>query len=309
MYKLLPTLFIALALPTLGLARTVTVDRVIDGDTFVTTDNEHVRLIGVDTPEASSDDCYAQKAKTYLESLILGETVNLKFDEDKYDQYDRTLAYVYSNGSINRKLLGKGYAFVYTVQPNDLYESKYLVSQADAQKDKKGIWGHCKSIIKDHKPSQVSGLTFSDITQTGVTIAWDEADLARSYKLTITPENGSAVDFTGHKYNYMYMSGLSAGTTYDISVRAKNYLGYGKTSSMESFTTTAEVVEEETEEENTGDDDQSSDIICSSNVYNCSDFSTQADAQEVHDYCMATVGSDIHELDSDDDGEACESLN
>lgn len=48
---------------------------------------------------------------------------------------------------------------------------------------------------------------------------------------------------------------------------------------------------------------------CSSNSYNCSDFSTHAAAQSVYDCCMTQVGSDIHRLDgSDNDGLACESL-
>lgn len=48
--------------------------------------------------------------------------------------------------------------------------------------------------------------------------------------------------------------------------------------------------------------------ICSYDAYNCSDFSTQRAAQACHDYCMARVGYDVHKLDADGDGEACESL-
>ena len=48
----------------------------------------------------------------------------------------------------------------------------------------------------------------------------------------------------------------------------------------------------------------SSDYICDRNAYNCADFSTQAEAQAVLDAC----GSDIHRLDRDNDGKACESL-
>lgn len=48
--------------------------------------------------------------------------------------------------------------------------------------------------------------------------------------------------------------------------------------------------------------------VCTANVYNCSDFSTQAEAQACHDYCFEQVGYDVHQLDGDDDGEACESL-
>jgi hypothetical protein len=39
-----------------------------------------------------------------------------------------------------------------------------------------------------------------------------------------------------------------------------------------------------------------------------SDFSTQAEAQAVHDACFAQVGFEVHNLDQDNDGIACESL-
>jgi len=47
--------------------------------------------------------------------------------------------------------------------------------------------------------------------------------------------------------------------------------------------------------------------ICSYNAYNCSDFSTHASAQAVYSYCFKSAG-DIHILDGDGDGQACESL-
>lgn len=63
----------------------------------------------------------------------------------------------------------------------------------------------------------------------------------------------------------------------------------------------------ELEEEDAGTIDVS-DRSCSSNLYNCTGFSTHNEAQAVYDKCMSEVGSDIHQLDADDDGEACESL-
>ena len=48
--------------------------------------------------------------------------------------------------------------------------------------------------------------------------------------------------------------------------------------------------------------------ICLYDAYNCSDFSTQASAQSCHDYCFAVVGYDVHRLDQNNDGVACESL-
>lgn len=45
---------------------------------------------------------------------------------------------------------------------------------------------------------------------------------------------------------------------------------------------------------------------CSSDTYNCDDFSTHAQAQVCFDHCLEH--GDIHRLDRDDDGVACESL-
>lgn len=44
---------------------------------------------------------------------------------------------------------------------------------------------------------------------------------------------------------------------------------------------------------------------CSRNTYNCSDFTTQAQAQAVFDACGS---GDVHKLDSDGDKRVCESL-
>lgn len=47
---------------------------------------------------------------------------------------------------------------------------------------------------------------------------------------------------------------------------------------------------------------------CSSNSYNCSDFSSWPAAQGVYQYCLDTVGWDVHDLDRDNDGSACDDL-
>jgi hypothetical protein len=46
---------------------------------------------------------------------------------------------------------------------------------------------------------------------------------------------------------------------------------------------------------------------CERNMYDCADFTTQAQAQACFDSCLPTAG-DVHFLDSNDDGEACETL-
>lgn len=47
---------------------------------------------------------------------------------------------------------------------------------------------------------------------------------------------------------------------------------------------------------------------CEENVYNCSDFKTQPEAQEVYDTCTTAENRDRHGLDRDGDGIACQSL-
>lgn len=49
------------------------------------------------------------------------------------------------------------------------------------------------------------------------------------------------------------------------------------------------------------------DYDCSYNKYNCADFNTQKEAQEAFEYCGG-LANDIHRLDGDNDGLACESL-
>ena len=48
--------------------------------------------------------------------------------------------------------------------------------------------------------------------------------------------------------------------------------------------------------------------MCSYNAYNCGDFGTQAEAQAVMVYCQSQGMGDLHYLDGDDDGIACEGL-
>lgn len=47
---------------------------------------------------------------------------------------------------------------------------------------------------------------------------------------------------------------------------------------------------------------------CSGDTYNCSDFSSHADAQACFNYCVSQGVGDIHKLDQNNDGNACESL-
>lgn len=47
---------------------------------------------------------------------------------------------------------------------------------------------------------------------------------------------------------------------------------------------------------------------CSDDLYNCGDFTTQVQAQACYDYCVSLGCGDVHGLDGDNDGQACEGL-
>ncbi|MDD5103069.1 MAG: YHYH domain-containing protein [Candidatus Peribacteraceae bacterium] len=52
----------------------------------------------------------------------------------------------------------------------------------------------------------------------------------------------------------------------------------------------------------------SANVLCSTNIYNCPDFATHSEAQDVYEECLQKAGKDVHGLDGDDDGIACEDL-
>jgi len=72
-----------------------------------------------------------------------------------------------------------------------------------------------------------------------------------------------------------------------------------------------ERLEKEAKKEGAGmwaaEEAQESKYICSYNVYNCSDFKTQVEAQAAFEACGG-LSQDVHNLDGDNDGVACESL-
>lgn len=67
--------------------------------------------------------------------------------------------------------------------------------------------------------------------------------------------------------------------------------------------------DEASKEDNAGESEtiQQENYNCTSNIYNCGDFLTHEKAQDVFEFCGG-VSNDIHRLDSDKDGVACEGL-
>jgi endonuclease YncB( thermonuclease family) len=69
-----------------------TVERVIDGDTFVCTDSRHIRMLQINAQELS--DCGGEWAKAALANIFLppGTLVRLDYDAVTVDRFGRDLA-------------------------------------------------------------------------------------------------------------------------------------------------------------------------------------------------------------------------
>jgi len=124
----------------------VTVKRVNDGDTVQLADRRSVRYIGVNTPEIQHErhtaEPFGLEARARNIELVQSKTVRLEFDIERFDDYGRTLAYVFlPDGSmVNEKLLQTGMAYCLYKMPNIKYEARLLKAQREAMQDRRGLW-------------------------------------------------------------------------------------------------------------------------------------------------------------------------
>ena len=127
------------------------VKKIVDGDTFWVDDGSEkglkIRFIGIDAPESRRTGkkeigYYHAEATAYLSSLIEGREVRLEYDVRRYDQYGRTLAYVYLQDGrfVNAELLKNGCAVLMTTPPNINYVDSFVVFQQQAQEQRIGLW-------------------------------------------------------------------------------------------------------------------------------------------------------------------------
>ena len=135
------------------------VSKAIDGDTLRLSNGEHVRLIGIDTPESRYNSKLARdsqrsrkdmdtilnmgkQASIFTRRLVEGKRVKLVFDVQKHDKYGRLLAYVYlEDGTfLNARIIEEGYAQVMTIAPNIRYAQTFLKLEREARQNGNGLW-------------------------------------------------------------------------------------------------------------------------------------------------------------------------
>lgn len=138
-----------------GRAPGARVVRVVDGDTVVihlSGHDEHVRLIGIDTPETVDPrkpvQCFGKEASRRTAALLpKGTAVRLERDVEARDHFGRLLAYVFrvDDGTfVNLALAEEGYGVSLTIPPNVAYADRFAAAAADARSDGRGLWGACR---------------------------------------------------------------------------------------------------------------------------------------------------------------------
>ena len=144
-----------------GPTETATVVRVVDGDTIVVDrgrGEEHIRYIGVDTPEtvhpSKPVEAFGREASAANRALVEGRQVVLERDISEVDRYGRLLRYVWlADGSswsfVNLELVKRGYAQVVTYPPDVKYVDQFLAAQREARAAGRGLWG----VTPDTSPS------------------------------------------------------------------------------------------------------------------------------------------------------------
>ncbi|PLR92006.1 thermonuclease family protein [Bacillus sp. T33-2] len=138
---------------TLGL-ELVTVGRVVDGDTFETSDGRKIRLIGVNTPESTTrHEDYGKDASNYTASKLEGKQVWIQKDVSDTDRYNRLLRVVWlaipSNDldeneirskMFNADLVLNGYAEPSTYNPDVKYSDYFVKFAREARESNSGLW-------------------------------------------------------------------------------------------------------------------------------------------------------------------------
>lgn len=158
----------------------VHVRRVHDGDTVLLENGEKVRLLGINTPEVSGgrkqEEAGGQEAKAWLKNKLEGRQVRLEQDVEMRDPYQRLLAHLFTTDGehINRALVELGYATTNTYPPNMKYVDELLAAEAQAEREKRGLWA-----LPEYRPKPLAGLDFSGLSGwqrlVGKAVALDES--------------------------------------------------------------------------------------------------------------------------------------
>ena len=124
------------------------VKQVIDGDTFITTDNQHIRLRDAQAPDKGN--CGYQQAKDELSRLILNKPVYLVV---RYHDSYRLYAEVFTpDGEVNELMIKSGWArYDRSLKPH------LVAARQHARQQGLGVYGSCITTTPDNPDCLIKG--------------------------------------------------------------------------------------------------------------------------------------------------------
>lgn len=122
-----------------GTESLVFVEKIIDGDSFILSNRDSLRLIGVDTPEEGEP--FHDMAADFAESTLLGRVVRIEYDRERIDRYGRHLIYLFVDTVFyNEIIIRHGLGSVYLFRENQRYADRLISAQKEARNSETGIW-------------------------------------------------------------------------------------------------------------------------------------------------------------------------
>ncbi len=132
----------------------VTLSKCVDGDTayfIINNKNTKVRFLAIDTPETKGKiEPYGKEASEYTCRLLNNaKKIEIEYDIDKKDKYDRTLAWIFIDDYLlQKKIIEEGLAKVAYIYNDYKYVDILKESEKNAKKNKLNIWSDEKDIKK-----------------------------------------------------------------------------------------------------------------------------------------------------------------
>jgi len=260
--------------------------RIIDGDTIEVSMNRRtykLRYIGIDSPEQGRPGF--QEAMEANRHLVEGQTVYLVKDVSETDRYGRLLRYVYlaDRTFVNLELVRRGFAQAVSYPPDIKYQELFQKAQQEAMSANRGLWALIPKANVNANLRAGPGTVFPKVG--GVPAG--------------TPLNVVARNPAGDWYqleNGAWIFAKLVDNAPTVPVAAVIPTPPPPPTNTSAPPPPAQPTQPVAV------------CSCSGNIYNCSDFSSHAAAQACYEYCLKAVGYDIHRLDRDKDGVACESL-
>lgn len=142
------------------------VTHVVDGDTVFLDSGLQIRLIGMQAPKLplGREDFetwpLADEARAFVETLVLGHEVELRYAGERTDRHGRALGHVFAGGGwVQQAVLDAGLARVYSFADNRFCLDELYAAERRARLAGLGIWGNDWYDMRDARyPAELEAL-------------------------------------------------------------------------------------------------------------------------------------------------------